>query len=205
MDPCLIRPFLLHFLFYLRNCQRCLNIFPFSRSTNYMHNFQVLLRFIYQFCNTIEWSGSGDCLLLSDVITQASDLLCRISFRVARRLGTSPGEYLSWLVSSLVCRCCRAQDCTHRRCWTSYFALLLYYSCTWITSTVALWRGCPLSFPELVGCLDEQSIYFVVTYFSCTTDWPTHQMVALHLTVDFKIRLNTLNWKWCKIPCDILS
>ena len=87
--------------------------------------------FIYQFCDTLERSSRGECLLLtlSAVITRASDLLCRISSRVARRHGASPGEDLSWLVSSLICLCCRAQYFT-RRCWSSYFALLLYYSCT---------------------------------------------------------------------------
>ena len=151
-------------------------MFLFTRRTNSLHDFQIrdnkppveILQ--CQFCNTVEWSSHCECWLLtpSDVITRASDLLCRISPRLARRPGMSPREYLSWLVSSLVCLCCRAQDFTHRRCWYSYFVLLLYYNCSSITPAVTLWRGFPPSFLELVGCLDEQIIYCAVTYFSYT-------------------------------------
>ena len=53
----------------------------------------LLLRFlilICQFCDTIEWSGSGECLLLtlSDVITRASDLVCLVE--------------LNWIIPRLI-------------------------------------------------------------------------------------------------------
>ena len=171
---------MLYSLFHLQNCQQCLNLFLFSSRTNYLHNFQVrdnkppveILK--CQFCDTIGWNGPGECLLLnlSDVITRASDLLCCISFRVARRPGTSPAEYLSRLVSSLVC------------CAVELKTLLIVVAdpltppCYYTIAVLGLplpWRCggiVHLRFLELVGCIDEQSIYCAVTYFSCTMVWP---------------------------------
>ena len=113
-------------------------------------------------------------------------------FQAVDQVTTFYGEaaILCSIASSLVCLCCRAQTFTNRR---SLSSSLCYYA------LAVLGLPLPWRWTEHLLCSDLLIVYHGLT----------HQMAALHLTidltVDLKIRLYTLNWKRCEIPCDILS